>query len=80
MICPLEPMMKLQDELLKAMAKKITWWNAAEIIGLSEAHETTKGKTAAAVLLPLVFCCGMVVLIAGAVGFAIFQSAGGRWH
>jgi len=28
--------MKLQDVLLKAMAKKITWWEAAEIIGVSE--------------------------------------------
>jgi transposase len=28
-------MMKLQDVLLKAMAKKITWWEAAEIIGVS---------------------------------------------
>lgn len=28
--------MKLQDVLLKAMAKKITWWDAAEIIGVSD--------------------------------------------
>jgi transposase len=28
-------MMKLQDVLLKAMAKKITWWEAAEIIGVT---------------------------------------------
>ena len=28
--------MKLQDVLLKAMAKKITWWAAAEIIGVSD--------------------------------------------
>jgi len=28
--------MKLQDVLLKAMAKKITWWDAAEIIGVTE--------------------------------------------
>lgn len=28
--------MKLQDVLLKAMAKKITWWVAAEIIGVSD--------------------------------------------
>jgi len=30
-----ERMMKLQDVLLKAMAKKITWWEAAEIIGVT---------------------------------------------
>src|SRR5579863_8644096 len=32
----MERMMKLQDVLLKAMAKKITWWEAAEIIGLTD--------------------------------------------
>jgi hypothetical protein len=31
-----ERMMKLQDVLLKAMAKKIRWWDAAEIIGVSD--------------------------------------------
>jgi len=30
-----ERMIKLQDVLLKAMAKKITWWEAAEIIGVT---------------------------------------------
>jgi transposase len=29
-------MMKLQDVLLKAMAKKMTWWEAAEIIGVTD--------------------------------------------
>src|ERR1700691_4277281 len=28
-------MMKLQDVLLKAMARKIRWWDAAEIIGVT---------------------------------------------
>ncbi len=28
--------MKLKDVLLKAMAKKITWWEAAEIIGVTD--------------------------------------------
>jgi hypothetical protein len=32
----MERMMKLQDVLLKAMAKKITWWTGAEIIGVSD--------------------------------------------
>ena len=31
-----ERMMKLQDVLLKAIAKKITWWEAAEIIGVTD--------------------------------------------
>jgi transposase len=30
-----EQRMKLQDALLKATAKMITWWQAAEIIGVS---------------------------------------------
>src|SRR5437588_10770208 len=29
-------MMKLQDVLLQAMAKKISWWEAAEIIGVTD--------------------------------------------
>ena len=28
--------MKLHDVLLKAMARKITWWSAAEIIGVTD--------------------------------------------
>ena len=32
----MERMMKLQDVLLKAMAKKIRWWEAAEIIGITD--------------------------------------------
>jgi transposase len=31
-----ERMMKLHEVLLKAMAKKITWWDAAEIIGVTD--------------------------------------------
>ena len=32
----MERMMKVQDVLLKSMAKKITWWAAAEIIGVTD--------------------------------------------
>jgi transposase len=32
----MERMMKVQDVLLKAMAKKITWWAAAEILGVRD--------------------------------------------
>ncbi len=28
--------MKVQDVLLQAMAKRITWWQAAEILGVSD--------------------------------------------
>ena len=32
----MERMMKMQDVLLQAMAKKITWWQAAEILGVTD--------------------------------------------
>ena len=32
----MERAMKVQEVLLRAMAKKITWWQAAEIIGISD--------------------------------------------
>jgi transposase len=32
----IERMMKIQEVLLRAMAKKITWWQAAEIIGVTD--------------------------------------------
>jgi hypothetical protein len=31
-----ERTMKVQEVILRAMAKKITWWQAAEILGISE--------------------------------------------
>ena len=33
-------MMKVQDVLLKAMARKITWWAAAEILGAGRSDGT----------------------------------------
>jgi transposase len=32
----MERAMKAQEVILRAMAKKITWWQAAEIIGISD--------------------------------------------
>jgi transposase len=34
----MERAMKVQDVMLQAMAKKITWWQAAEIMGISDRH------------------------------------------
>lgn len=39
----------------------IGWSLVCAVIGLKEAHETTMKKTAVAVLLPLVLCCGCVL-------------------
>ena len=33
-----ERAMKVQEVILRAMAKQITWWQAAEIIGISDRH------------------------------------------
>ena len=33
-----ERAMKVQEVILRALAKKITWWQAAEIIGISDRH------------------------------------------
>src|SRR6202007_173080 len=32
----MERAMKVQEVILRAMAKKITWWQAADIIGISD--------------------------------------------
>src|SRR5450432_1216181 len=34
----MERAMKVQDVMLQAMAKKFTWWQAAEILGISDRH------------------------------------------
>src|SRR5258705_9278676 len=36
----MERAMKVQEVILRAMAKKITWWQAAEIIGISDRQMT----------------------------------------
>ena len=35
----MERAMKVQDVMLQAMAKRITWWQAAEILGISDRHK-----------------------------------------
>ena len=44
------------------------WWIALSIVGLAEAHGTSLGKAAGAVLAPVLLCC--VCLIVGVVLFA----------
>jgi transposase len=34
----MERAMKVQEVILRAMAKQVTWWQAAEIIGISDRH------------------------------------------
>ena len=51
------------------------WAIVAEIMGLTEAHETTAGRAVLAVFMPLIFCCGagavLTVVLLGAVGAAM---------
>ncbi len=42
----------------------VLWVLTLAMIGLRDAHETTGGKATVAVLFPLLFCCGMMVLAA----------------
>ena len=34
----MERAMKIQEVILRALAKKITWWQAVEILGISDRH------------------------------------------
>ena len=46
-------------------------WNiVVEIIGLARAHETDTGKAAMAVLLPIIVCCGGLILLGILGGFS----------
>jgi hypothetical protein len=34
----MERAMKVQEVMLRAWARKITWWQAAEIVGITDRH------------------------------------------
>jgi hypothetical protein len=54
------------------------WSLILSIIGLTEAHRTTTGKAAAAVLLPIVACCVcMVIFVMMAIAFGISADSWG---
>ncbi len=55
------------------------WALVLEIIGLAIAHRTSQGKSALAVLLPLVLCCVCVAILVAAFGAAI-ATAIGHWR
>jgi hypothetical protein len=61
-----ERLMKLQDVLLKAMARKITWWAAAEIIGVSDrtmrpGRSTTRARPSSpSASMPLPLTCSVI--------------------
>ncbi len=51
------------------------WGLVLNVIGLKEVHKTTYARTILAVLLPLLICCGVVILIVA----VIFGAAIGSW-
>jgi hypothetical protein len=50
------------------------WAIVLEIIGLAQAHRTTQGKAALAVLLPLVLCCVCAAIVIALFGAAIMAA------
>jgi hypothetical protein len=53
------------------------WALVITIIGLAQAHGTSGGRAAAAVLVPLGVCCLAVLALAGLFAFTLTRSLGG---
>jgi hypothetical protein len=56
------------------------WGIVVLIIGLAQMQETTIGKSAAAVLVPIVICCGLFVVFFGALMAMLGMAAAGAAH
>jgi hypothetical protein len=56
------------------------WVMTTVIIGLKEAHETSGGKAAFAVLFPFLFCCGLFALAMALFMGAVAASFGSMMH
>ena len=54
------------------------WWIVLAVQGVQRLHQTTSGKAVAAVLIPVVVCCGGLVLIFLAVGAAFLSGRFGH--
>ena len=55
----------------------IVWWIVITVIGLKEVHRTTLGRSLAAVLLPALVCCGIILytlMLAGLAGWMGLKS------
>jgi hypothetical protein len=56
------------------------WGLIVLIIGLAQTQETTIGKSAAAVLVPIVICCGLFAVFFGALAAMFGMAAAGAVH
>jgi len=54
------------------------WWIVLTVMGLTRMHRTTQGKAIAAIVIPLILCCGLIALIALIAGAALFSRYGHR--
>jgi hypothetical protein len=54
----------------------IVWWIVLAVQGVQRLHQTTTGKAVAAVLIPVVVCCGGLLLIGLVVGAAVLSRFG----
>ena len=51
----------------------VVWWIVLAVMGIQRLHRTTQGKAIAAVLVPLLICCGVCAILFALVGAAIFS-------
>ncbi len=58
----------------------IVWIIVLQIIGLAEAHHTTRSKAAAAVLLPFLLCCTCLGIVLAFSGAALISAITGAAH
>lgn len=56
----------------------VVWWIVLAVQGIERLHRTTSGKAVAAVLIPVVVCCGGLALMVLAVGAALWSHFGHR--
>lgn len=54
----------------------IVWWIVLAVQGVERLHQTTSGKAVAAVLIPVVVCCGGLLLIGLVAGAALLGRFG----
>jgi len=54
----------------------VVWWIVLAVLGITRLHRTTQGKAIAAILIPLVLCCGGLMLLAMIAGAALFSRFG----
>jgi hypothetical protein len=51
----------------------LVWWIVLAVMGLQRMHRTTQGKAIAAIFIPVVLCCGVLIVIGLLAGAAILS-------